>query len=142
MKRTVVILSGFLLAVSVLSAANIPEQELTGVFRARSGKSDPYLEVHGHGLIKKIAVSGDALKGVPGGAHVWVSGHIVTGLYGSPETESQQAHPTQWMIVFQVTKLKLILKPFKRPQDKGSQNKFVDPISEPAPKRGSRKGSQ
>lgn len=118
MKHITVGLTLFLLASSVLGAEAVPEQELTGVFRAQSGKTDPHLEIHGHGLIKKIALSGDTLKGMADGTHVWVSGHIVTGLYGSPKTERQQAHPTQWMIVMQATKHKVISKPFERPQDR------------------------
>ena len=97
--------------------ADTPDQELTGIFRVASGKSSERLQIDGHGLIKEITISGDVLKGIEDGTRLWVSGSIVTGQYGSPDTEKEQQHPTQWMIVMRVTKCKEISNPFEHPKN-------------------------
>jgi hypothetical protein len=123
MKRTISHALAILIAASGLCHAGKPEQELTGVFRAAVGMQTEQLEIDGHGLIQVITLSGDALKGIPDGTRIWVSGTIVTGQYGSPDTEKQQQHPSQWMIVMRVTRCKRISKPFERPKEQEPQNK-------------------
>jgi hypothetical protein len=129
--KPVTMLSVILLLVTApFCHADTPDQELTGVFRAASGMTTERLQIDGHGLIKTIAISGDALKGIEDGTRLWVSGSIVTGQYGSPDTEREQQHPTQWMIVMRVTKCKEISEPFEDPQTPKEQNKTSEHISE------------
>jgi hypothetical protein len=116
MKRITILPTLLLLGVLSFCHADTPDQELTGIFRASVGMTTARLEIDGHGLIKTIALSGDALKSIPDGTRLWVSGSVVTGQYGSPDTEKTQQHPSQWMIVMRVTKCETISKPFEHPQ--------------------------
>jgi hypothetical protein len=95
--------------------------ELTGIYHKADAKNPAYLEIDGTGFIKRIEVTGGA---IPDGSRVWVEGDIKTSLSGKPVAgqkapgsvaEITQQQPTQWHIVFSVTKWKAIAGPFETP---------------------------
>lgn len=90
--------------------------ELTGIYHKEEKKNEAYLEIDGPGLIKKIAVTGDALNEVPDGSRAWIEGDIKTWLTGKSEYDILQQQPTQWRIVFVVSKWKPIEKPLDKPK--------------------------
>ncbi len=81
------------------------EVELVGTLRApRSSKSAYRLEIYPAGNQKVIELLGDALKGIPDGTPVRVTGAVRTQVVGPAKGDSDQ-YPIQWGVWLRVSKV-------------------------------------
>ena len=83
MTRTRHVLLSIIIWFGLIPLASLAD-ELTGICHKAESKNPAYLEIDGAGFIKRIAVTGDALKEVPDGSRVWIEGDIRTWLAGKP----------------------------------------------------------
>ena len=125
MKKLLVLMLVVLADLSFAYAGN-RENELTGVYRKRSGKQPARLELDGHGRIKQIELSGACLNDIPDGARLWVKGQIKSWIQGVANADGRQQvvaqitqqQPTQWVILMAANRCQRIKKPFESPQEK------------------------
>ncbi len=115
MKRIPFILLLLVVCFGLMPLALVAD-ELTGIYHKEKDKNPSYLTIDGVGFIERIVVTGDVLKQLPDGSRVWIEGDIKTWLTGKSESGSLQQQPTQWRIVFVVSKWKAISKPFEKPK--------------------------
>ena len=125
MTRSIPILLSLLAFLPVCLAGSSEGDELTGVYHAAVSKEPAHLEIDGHGFIRRLIVTGSALRTIPDRTRIWVRGTIKTKLYGSSVSAKQanQAAPTQWFIFMAVDQVKRINDTFEIPEMKDKQNK-------------------
>ncbi len=135
--RFMTLLAGIAIIMPCVAATN-DLQELTGMITMAKAPYRFTLD----GTTTAIQLEGN-LPRLRIRTRLWVKGKLKTEFRAATTNPlAAAAWPDHWRVYMDVEECHHISKPFEKPKTKNSQNNSVDPISEPEPKRGSRKGSQ